>query len=140
MGFLTAYSKTTKIYLGEDDHYWVELKDCLSQGDKTEAENALTVGQFKPGQDDLSMTMDVARYRQLMVLASVKDWNLDDDEGRVWPINIESVQMLPGTEFDKIWKVVDKKNAPASTEEKRQFPVEGVGGSANGRSRAAKSR
>lgn len=139
MGFLSAYSTTTKVMIGDDERgYWVELKDCLSQGDKEKAEQALTTGQLVPGQD-IQMVMDVARYRQLTVLASVKAWNLDDEAGAVWPIDLAHVQMLPGSEFDRLWTIVDKSNAPASSGERKRFPDGSGGGYQDGDTGAAVS-
>lgn len=137
MGFLTAYSSTTKVVIGDEGRgYWVELKDCLSQGDKEKAEQALTTGQLTGGQD-IQMVMDVARYRQLMVLAAVKSWNLDDDNGVVWPIDLEHVQMLPGSEFDRLWSLVDRSNAPAPSEERKRFPAGSISSNTDGDAGAA---
>lgn len=127
MGFLSAYSSTTKLIIGDKGRgYWIEIKDCLNQGDKENAERSLTSGSFKPG-EDVEMSMDVARYRQLMVLASIVNWNLDDDTGKTWPIDLPHVQMLPGNEFDRIWGVVDQANKPASTEDHKTFRQDGGG-------------
>jgi len=81
------------------------------------------------------MDMDVARYRQLMVTASISDWNLDDDNGKIWPINAQSVQRIPGPEFDRLWSIVDELNTPVSSEEQRQFPGGGVDGDQGGTAR-----
>ena len=122
MGFLSAYAGTQKITVGDPTRgYWVEVREYISQGDKTKAEQVLQ-GRQRVNGGDVTMDMDVAGYRQLMVLASIVNWNLDDDNGRVWPINLQSVRQLPGPEFDRIWKVVDELNAPVSTTERRQFP------------------
>lgn len=119
-GFLSAYSDTRRIVLGEPDRgYWVDVKEHLSQGDKEIAERSLTSGKVIDGK--MEMEVDVARYRQLMVLASVINWNLDDENGQVWKIDLQNVRRLPGDEFDKLWKVVDEMNAPASPEERRKF-------------------
>lgn len=137
MGFLSAYSGTTTVAVGDGTvDYWVELKDCLSQGEKEAAERSLTSGSLTPGQT-VQMTMDVARYRQLMVLASIKSWNLDDEAGKVWPVDLEHVQLLPGNEFDKLWTVVNESNAPASREDRKTFREDGVSGDADGNTRAA---
>jgi len=141
MGFLSAYSSTTKVEIKHPDkEYWVIIKDCLTQGEKTVAENALTQSQFTVGDENVQMSVDVATYRQLMVLTSIKEWNLDDEAGTVWPVDLEHVQGLPGTEFDRIWKIVDEKNKPATSEEKRRFPAGGVSGDQDGRTRTRKSR
>lgn len=132
MSFLSAYSATQKVTLGDPERgYWVELREYVSQGDKTEAERALQGRQHVNG-TDVIMNMDVARYRQLMVLASVKAWNLDDDNGKIWPINIQNVQRLPGPEFDRLWAIVDKMNKPIAIEERRQFPDSGGDGDQDG--------
>lgn len=122
MGFLSAYSTTRKVSIGDQERgYWVELREYISQGDKTEAERALQGRQHVNG-TNVIMDMDVARYRQLMLLASIVSWNLDDDGGRIWPINLQNVQRLPGPEFDRLWSIVDDLNAPATGEERRRFP------------------
>jgi len=128
MGFLSAYSGTQKVTVGDPARgYWVEIREYVSQGDKTKAEQVLQ-GRQRVNGSDVVMDMDVAGYRQLMVVASIVSWNLDDDNGRVWPINLQSVRQLPGPEFDRIWKVVDELNAPASSGERRQFPDSRDGG------------
>lgn len=128
MGFLSAYSGTRKVTIGDPSRgYWVELREYISQGAKTEAERALQ-GRQRVNGGDVIMDMDVAKYRQLMVAASLVDWNLDDENGKIWPLNLSSVQRIPGPEFDRLWSIVDEMNAPASSSEQRQFPGGGVDG------------
>lgn len=122
MGFLSAYDAKQKVTIGDPARgYWVELREYISQGAKTQAERALQ-GRQRVNGGDVIMDMDVALYRQLMVTASIVDWNLDDDNGKIWPINQASVSRLPGPEFDRLWAIVDKLNAPAEAAEQRQFP------------------
>lgn len=122
MGFLSAYSGTQRITVGDPERgYWIELREMLSQGAKEKAEQALQ-GRQRINGGDVITQMDVARYRQLMVLASVKDWNLDDDNGKVWPLSLQSVQRLPGVVFDELWKFVDSSNEPRPAAEQRRFP------------------
>jgi hypothetical protein len=140
MGYLSAHSKTTKVVLeNPDGDYWVELKNCLNSGDKEEAESALTSGDFTPG-EEVKMRMDIARYRQHMVLASIVKWNLDDEAGNVWPIDLDHVRLIPGPDFDHLWESVDQLNAPAPAEERRRFPARGVRGDKDGNTGTAKSR
>lgn len=141
MAFLSAYSATRKVPIGPaDSGYWVELREHLSKGSTEEAERALTSGQVVPGQD-FAMSIDTARYRQLMLLAAIVSWNLDDDDGNggaiVWPLTLDSVKRLPGSEFDRLWKVVDDFNAPDSPEERRRFPDAGAGSDPHGDGGAA---
>lgn len=131
MGFLSAYDGTRKIAIGDPERgYWVEVAEHVSQGAREDAEKALSnivmVGSTAKPQPN------VARYRQLLVLASIRDWNLDDDQGNTWPIDLKHVQMLPGTEFDKLHDTIDKLNKPMDAQEQRQFPVEGVSGDQDG--------
>lgn len=137
MGFLSAYSGTQRLTIGDPERgYWVELREMLSQGAKEKAEQALQ-GRQRINGGDVITQMDVARYRQLMVLASIKDWNLDDDNKQVWPINLQSVQRLPGIVFDELWKFVDSSNEPRPAAEQRQFPDSGDDGREDGTGRTA---
>jgi hypothetical protein len=137
MGFLSAYSGTQKITVGDPSRgYWVELRETLSQGAKEKAEQALQ-GRQRINGGDVVAEMDVARYRQLMVLASVKDWNLDNDDQKIWPLNLQSVQRLPGVVFDELWKFVDNSNAARSSADQRQFPDTGDDGDQVGERRTA---
>lgn len=143
MGFLSAYSDTQTISVGDPSRgYWVKLRKYISQGDKTRAEQALQ-GKQRINGSDIVMDMDVASYRQLMVLASIAEWNLDDGDGEnhgaVWKIDLPHVQMLPGPEFDRIWTIVDQLNAPASAEERRQFPGTGVDSNSVGKNGGGQS-
>jgi len=128
MGFLSAYSGTRKIPVGDPDSgYWVEIKECLTSGDKEKADKALTSGKIIPGQTP-EMSMDIVRYRQLVMQASITDWNLDDDGGKVWPIDLAHIRKLPTPVFDQIYTEIDEANKPATTEERRDFRTEGLGG------------
>jgi hypothetical protein len=139
MGFLSAYSGTRKIPVGDPERgYWIEIKDCLSQGEKEKAEGALASGKLVPGQK-AEMSMNVALYRQLMVQASIVQWNLDDDNGAIWPMDLKHVRMLPGPEFDRLWRIVDDLNEPAKGEEKQTFRPEGDGSDPDGDSGTAES-
>lgn len=137
MGFLSAYSGTVVLYLGERDRgYWVELKKYISQGDKEKAESALTSGKMvtEPGtgQGKYEVEPNVARYRQLMVLGHIKSWNLDEENGTIWPVDLTHVRRLPGPEFDRIWKTIDAFDEELTPEERRQFPDEGVSSDQDG--------
>lgn len=120
MGFLSAYSGTRKVPIGpEGTEYWVEIREVLSQGDKEMAERALTSG--KVDGDKVHIDMDTTTYRQEMVLASIIAWNLDDEDGTVWPVTMENVKRLPGIEFDRLFTIINETNKPATGPERRQF-------------------
>lgn len=135
MGFLTAYEGTYKVVVDEERNYWVELSKHVSQGSKESAERALSKVVMTKG--EAIPTPDVARYRQLMLLASIKSWNLDDDNGTVWPIDLKHVQALPAGIFDDLWKAVEGQNKVRTPEEDRQFPVEDLSSGTDGDAGAA---
>jgi len=135
MGFLSIYDGTRKVVLDKDRDYWVEIADHISQGDKEEAERCISKIVMIDG--TATPTPDVTRYRQLLVVAAIKSWNLDDDNGSVWPVDLKHVQKLPGSVFDELWKEVDGGTKGRSPEEDRQFPAEDFGGGSDGDSRAS---
>lgn len=133
MGFLSAYSGVRRVDL--DGHYWVDLKEHLSQGAKERGDRALQQMQIVDGKPHV--TPDVVEFRQQLVLASIADWNLDDDNGHVWPINMTCVKRLPVAVFDRLWAVVDETNKPPTSAERAQFPEGAVRGDPDEDPRAA---
>lgn len=110
MSFLSAYTGTVRIKVGRDeDDYWVDLKKYITQGAQESAEAALTKIRLVNG--ETVADPDVAKYRKLMVLASIEDWNLDDDNNQILPINLQSVQRLPMPVFDHLWLSVQENNS-----------------------------
>lgn len=141
MGFLSAYSGTERIAL--DGQYWVDVKNCLSIQEKNRAERALMTPVV-----DLngrgSATVDMVGFRNAMMAASIVGWNIDDDDGAVWPLEPPAVReanisRLPGPVFDQIWEVVNRLNGPRDPAEAARFPVVGVGGDPDGHGGSAES-
>lgn len=130
MGFLAVYDGTNHVVVDEERDYWVELAKHVSQGAKEEAERTLSKVIMVKG--EAIPTPDVARYRQLMLLASVKSWNLDDDNGTVWPVDLKHVQMLPSDIFDELWKTVEGENKAKTSQEERQFHNDALGSGEDG--------
>lgn len=131
MGFLSAYSGVRRVEIGDpDSKYWVDIKEHLSQGAKEKGDRALQQTHVVDGK--AQMTPDVVEFRQQLVLASIDGWNLDDDNGIVWPINMQNVKRLPAAVFDELWTVVDETNVPLSTAERRRFPAGDLGGDPDG--------
>jgi hypothetical protein len=118
MGFLSAYDGVKRVDLGRG--YWVDLVLHISQGSKEAAERAASKVKVSRGMTDVEP--DVVAFRQLMILGHIKEWNLDDDNGQVWPINITSVKRLPGDVFEEIWVVVNELTKPRSQEDRKRFP------------------
>ncbi|MFB8182637.1 hypothetical protein ACFC8N_42940 [Streptomyces sp. NPDC055966] len=135
MGFLSAYSDTRKIDLGGG--YWVEIKECLSIVEKQRAEKALSSGPVFDQNGRGSAQMDMPAFHTEMVVASITAWNLDEDDGTVWPLTPEPVKRknvarLPASVFDQIFKEVDELNGPKPARERAQFPEPGLGGDPDG--------
>lgn len=135
MGFLSAYSDTRKIDLGGG--YWVEIKECLSIVEKQRAEKALTPNPRVDMSGRAEAGMDLSAFHTEMVVASITAWNLDEDDGTVWPLTPEPVKRkniarLPASVFDQIFKEVDELNGPKPARERAQFPEPGVGSDPDG--------
>ncbi len=127
MPFLDAYSGVRRVTIGDPERgYWIDLKEHISYRAREEAEKALSKVVIAGSVQEVRP--DVTRFRQLMVLAHIDAWNLDDERG-VWPVNLDNVKRLPGDEFDRVWVVVDDLGSPAQdTDERRRFPDAGDGG------------
>lgn len=130
MGFLSVYDGTRKVIIDEERDYWVEISEYVSQGAKEDAERCISKVVMVDG--NAVPTPDITRYRAQMLVASIKTWNLDDEDGRIWPVDLKHVQMLPGSIFDTLWKEVDNKGKERTPQDERQFPVEDLGGDSDG--------
>lgn len=131
MGFLSAYDGTQRIPIPHPDKdYWVDLKKHLSLGATEKAASHLQRITMVDGK--ACPAPDVVKSQQERVLAAIVGWNLDDDNGTVWPVNAQSLRRLPDTVFDQLLAAVEASNAPATSEERRRFPDAGVGGDPNG--------
>lgn len=138
MSFLDHYEGTVRVDVGNPEHgYYVELWEHASEENLEEAERALTKMRITNNAPDIDS--DTVTYRRRMVLAYVKEWNLDDD-GVIWPYTLESVKRLPKLVFRQLWQVVDDLDTPASKEDQKRFPDESVGGDQRRDTRSAKSR
>lgn len=131
MGFLSAYSGTRRIDLGGG--YWVEVKECLSIVEKQRAEKVLSRDPVVDQNGRGTAKVDMPAFHNEMLYHSITSWNLDEDDGTVWPLSPEPVKRkniarLPAAVFDRILEVVDELNGPQSSRERAQFPVPGVGG------------
>jgi hypothetical protein len=132
-GFLSAYEGTERIDLGRD--YWADVKKCLSTKESAAMEGAMGgKQQLDVGTKRQFATLDVRAGRVEMVVASLVAWNLDDDDGTLWPLDPDkppykpgcerrqSVDRLPSPVFDKIWKRCDELNGQDSGEDQARFP------------------
>jgi len=131
MGFLSAYDGVERITIDHPDKdYWIDLKKNISQGEKEKAEREIQT--YKPLDGKMVLIPDVVKAQQLLILASIHSWNLDDENGTPWVVNLVNVKRLPSTVFDTLLKRVDALTAPPSAEERRRFPADGFGGDPDG--------
>jgi hypothetical protein len=131
MGFMSAYDGTHRVTIPHPDtEYWVEIRDHLSHGAterSTAALQALTMVDGKP-----CPVPDVYKSRAETVLASIVTWNLDDDNGTVWPVNMQSLRRLPDSVFSLLHDAVEESNKPRPAAEQARFHGEGVVGDPDG--------
>jgi hypothetical protein len=129
MGFLSAYDGVKRISIPHPDpakDYWVDLKSYLSLGATERSAQALQEMEIVGGKP--RPAPNVYKHESERVLASVLGWNLDDDNGTVWPVNMQSVRRLPESVFELLKAEVNETNRPRTPEEQAQFPAAGEGG------------
>lgn len=127
MGFLSAYDGTHRITIPHPDKdYWVVLRKHLPHGATERSTAALQTMSIVGGKP--CPAPDVYKSHSELVHASIVEWNLDDDNGTVWPLNMQSVRRLPEAVFDLLHDAVLESNKTRSVEEQRRFPGEGVVG------------
>jgi hypothetical protein len=138
MGFMSAYDGTHRIVIPHPDgDYWVELKKHLSHGAAEKATAALQGLEVVDGK--ARSKADIYKSQLEKVLASIVAWNLDDDNGTVWPVNQQSLRRLPDSVFDLLFETVEKSNAPEGRAERTRFPAEDDGGDPVGDAGASES-
>lgn len=129
MGFLSAYDGTHLVKLPHPDpskDYWVKLKKYVSHGATEKAAVALQEMELVGGRPQPAP--NVYKHDAEKVLAAIEDWNLDDDNGHVWPINMQSIRRLPEDVFELLKAEVEKTNGPRSPQEQAQFRAADLGG------------
>jgi hypothetical protein len=147
-GFLSAYEGTERVDLGRG--YWADVKKCLSSAEMGAVEAAMGGRQrMDVGSGRQFVQLDTRAGRVEMVVASLIDWNLDGEDGTIWPLDPDkppykpgcgrrqSVDRLPGPVFDKIWKRCDDLNGQDSGEDRARFPDPGELGDPDGDGGAA---
>ena len=141
-GFLSAYEGTERIDL--PDGYWVDVKKCLSSAEYAPVETALGSRQHvsadsKGGVRFTDIDQREAQIR--MLIASIEDWNLDDDhadpEGTKWALSPEkakraNIERIPVKFRMKIYQRCDELNGPQAEDEQVRFPDAAVGGDPDG--------
>lgn len=138
-GFLSAYEGTERIPIPDGRGYWVDVKKCLSSAEYAPVEMALGSRQHPVANGKGQVTFGQIDQRESqirMLLASIDDWNLDDD-GVKWALSPEaakrkSIERLPAGIRMMIYARCDDLNGPPGEDEQVRFPEPGLGGDPDG--------
>jgi hypothetical protein len=126
-GFLSAYDGTFRITIPHPHKdYWVELRKHLQHGATEKFMSELQTVTVIDGKAQAKP--NVWKSQSEKVLASIVNWNLDDANGTIWPVNMQNLRRLPEAVFDQIHDAIEESNKPLPAEERAQFPDEGAGG------------
>lgn len=121
MGFLSSYEGIYRLKVGPAAlDYYIDVREHISYNEREAAEKALSEMRVEGNQ--VTPNPDVMRYRRMLVMAHITEWNLDGDDGSVWPIDFEHVGRLPDDVFDHVWKQIDSDPAKRDKDAQRRFP------------------
>lgn len=140
-GFLSAYDGVERIDLGRG--YWVDVKQCLSHAELQQAQAKMGAARqtVEAGGRQFA-TVDMNAFETELIVLSIVDWNLDDENGVKWPLQPDralraSVARLPGPVATQIYQRCNELNGSGSKREAAQFPGEDLGGDQGGDTGAA---
>ncbi len=127
MGFLSQWDRVERVYV--DDKYWIDVQACLPSD---EYDRIVAAAMKENGDDSAGIGLSMLKE---MIYASVVDWNLDDDEGRKFPIDPHTIRSVlrqsPAFVMNALREKVNAGNT-RSTEEAKTFPDDSKRGD-NGR-------
>lgn len=125
------FSKVERLDLTDPD-FWVDVRTRLKTGDKEAAEEEMfrvvaharesAGGEMDTEQLVATIQPNMAKYRRLLVQASLVDWNLTDEDGVKIPLDY---RQLDDDDFELIYKFVDKANKKRTVAEQERFPQRG---------------
>lgn len=140
MGFLSKYSATEKLDLG--DGFYVEVRRYLTSAQRAAAQkklmNTQVVQQSKGSKSgEVTSKLDASEYRLELATQAIVDWNLTDERDMPLPLSPiaalrASVQKLPTFVMDQVIEVIDREGktkeeaeqeAADAEEEDQQFPL-----------------
>lgn len=131
-GFLSAYDGTERVEFGRG--YWADVKRCLSHAEQQRAQAKLGAGrQSIDLSGRASAVVDMNAFETEMIVLSLVAWNLDDEDGTVWPLapdkaRRESVARLPASVAASIFQKCNELNGPMDKREAAGFPGADLGG------------
>ena len=120
MPYVASYEGTETLTLTNPE-YWVKLRKCLSRAQLKQAEGVLSQAVLDM-QGNGTVRPDVGMYRDMMVVFSIAEWNIDDEHGIVLPISLGTVGVLAGPDFDLVWARVDELSKGMEPADQARFP------------------
>lgn len=114
MGYRATVFGVTKVAL--DDHYWVEIKP-LTKAESDECQRVLLGGELEGALGDgqaLRARLHQREYTDQLLLCAIARWNLDDEQGAVLPITLETIQGLAEEHATRLLAVVRRLESPLS--------------------------
>jgi hypothetical protein len=77
-----ASVETDRLYLDDDQKFYVELRRELDYGEETELQGAVIRGQVRPGQPVQDLEFDFRKHQTLLMAFYIDDWNLPGPSGK----------------------------------------------------------
>ena len=133
MGFLSG-NNVQRVDLGNG--YWADLRE-ITADEYTDVEKHLSRTVVMG--DKVEIRPDLTGFRKAMVLASIHDWNLTDENDKPLPLRphserVQSIGRLPVWAFERIREVADGMNGKRKGKDEAQFRDAGAGGAEVGES------
>lgn len=135
-GFLSQYEGTERVPLGGG--YWVDVARCLTHEQMQKAQAKMGAGRQSVEMSGKQfMSIDMNAFQTELLVQSIRDWNLDDEQGEIWPLKPEpalraSVARLPATVARQVFEVCDRLNGSPDSTEAARFPDRAGGGDPDG--------
>ena len=143
-GFLAAagYDGTERIDLGSG--YWSDVKRCLTSSEYEHVQQLLGNGRAAIRLDGApsQVNIDLPAAMREMLFRSVTAWNIDDEDGTVWPLEPDkakraAIARLPYPVLQQVYERCDELNTPRKGKEAARFPGEADRGAPDGDGGAA---
>lgn len=92
-----------------DKDYWVDIKRRMSYGDQQKLLSCFV--KIQQGERDLQVNnLDIAGGNIALLEINIKEWNLPGKDGKVMPINKDSIGKLEPKVAEKILAEIGKRN------------------------------
>lgn len=114
MGYNSKRFSVVKVDLG--DEYWAEVAP-LTKAEDDACQRALLGGELEGevgSLSDLRATLHQRDYTDQLLVFAIKRWNLDDEDGSSFPIDLPHVQGLADADATKLVAAVRRLNQPVS--------------------------